>query len=212
MNDEANSFHVPNQEGVDIVDPTAECEGTFDPSSGRCKLSHHTLCPWCWEIYGCRHFLAGWNDDVGLYEVEPPRLYDDSVAEMLVGDWRTVVTSDLHRVLEVYATDGSHTDLLDEALMIVGVDANCQRWEMLDRMPAGFGYAWYVAYAASARLALQSVWRRVEACFMALSGWVTGVGEWRLAPEARDPIPVTHVQAKKRSIASTSTVSSKGMP
>src|SRR4051794_8164347 len=81
-------------------DPTAECEGTFHPVSRCCQLPYHTHCPRCWEIYGCRHFLSGWNDDVGLYEVEPPRLYDDSVAELLTGDWRTIMTSDLHRVLE----------------------------------------------------------------------------------------------------------------
>src|SRR4051812_26398154 len=154
-----------DQADADLVDPTVNCEGTFDRDFGRCTLSHHTHCPWCWEIHDCPHFLAGWNDDVGYYSIKPPRLYDDTVADLLVGDWQAKAPADLHRVLRIYEVDGSHVELLDEALTVACIEAVCQHWEMLDRMPAGFGYAWYIPDAATARMALQGVWQRIEVAF-----------------------------------------------
>lgn len=103
MRDDLWSFNGSDQELDAGDDPTAECEGTFDPASGHCRLSHHTHCPWCGEQYGCEHFLAGWNDDFGLYEVEPPRHCDDAVGELLAGDWRAVIPADLHGLLDAYA-------------------------------------------------------------------------------------------------------------
>lgn len=112
MSDEANSFHTLDEDDADIVDPARECDGTFDPSLGRCKFSHHTHCPWCGEIYDCPHFLAGWRQDVGLYEVELLRLYDHTVEDLFEDGWQAKVPADLHQWLGVYETGGHPVDLL----------------------------------------------------------------------------------------------------
>jgi len=162
MTDQGGRNDRPDASEVFNPDAIAECEGTFDPSTGECQVENHTHCPWCREIHDCPHELATWSGDEGMGGVEIPEL-DESLADAPALDaWRETVPPDLHALFEAYALEESVTDVLDEALAVAGVEVDCQGWEMTQSMASGSGSTWYVEDRDAARAALATVWHRLD--------------------------------------------------
>jgi len=162
MNDDAEQREGDRPVDDDESSAGDECDDTFDAATGTCRVEYHTHCPFCHKISECPHELAAWNDDWGMSGVEIPTVEESLWEDTAPIDWRDLVPAELHALVEAHEQEESQPEILDAALAVAGVEADCQRWEHAQSMASGFGYTWYVADRDAALAALTDVWRRLD--------------------------------------------------